>query len=45
MPSRELQPLLNGVSPNQIRKSLSRLVADGKVAARGATKSKEYCAA
>lgn len=43
--TRDLEPLIRGVNANQLRKSLARLVEHKKVETRGATKSKEYCAA
>lgn len=44
-PSRDLRPLISGVSDNQLRKSLARLVSRGDVKTRGKTKSKVYAAA
>ena len=40
--SRDLLPLLNGVNENRLRKSLARLVEQGRAAASGRTKSKQY---
>ena len=40
--SRDLLPLLNGVNENRLRKSLARLVEQGRAASSGRTKSKQY---
>lgn len=40
--SRDLLPMLNGVNENRLRKSLARLVEQGRAAASGRTKSKQY---